>query len=120
MNAKHRGSDEIVVGDTRPVQAVLIGFYGLVLLSLAIRTPRLGVPVLVLWIAVTVVAPAGRAISRSPTPKELPDCAYACRVLIEVPSSSGTRWSGRSRRGIRWRASTSGRLPFPCPAFVFA
>jgi len=56
MNAKRRGSDEIVVGDTRPLQAVHIGFYGLALVSLAIRTPRLGVPVLVVWIALMVVA----------------------------------------------------------------
>jgi hypothetical protein len=56
MNAKHRGSEEIIVRDSRPLQALLIGFYGLMLVSLAIRTPRLGVPLLVVWVALTVVA----------------------------------------------------------------
>jgi hypothetical protein len=101
MNAKRRGADEIVVRDCRPLQAVHIGFYGLVLVSLAIRNPPLVCRSrscgLLSWSLLT----AGRAISRSPTPKGLLGCAYACHVPMEAPGSSGTRWSGRLRRGTR-------------------
>ncbi len=56
MDEKHRTSDQIVIRDSRPFQAVLLGLCGLVLTSWAIRRPVIGVPLFVWWVGLTVVA----------------------------------------------------------------
>jgi hypothetical protein len=47
---------EIVVRDSRPLQAVLLGIAALVFASWAVRTPIVGVPLLLVWAALVFTA----------------------------------------------------------------
>ena len=56
MGEKRHGSDEIVVGDSRPLVTVYVGLVGLILASWIIRRPLVGVPLAVGCVSLMVVA----------------------------------------------------------------
>lgn len=86
MVDKQRSSDPIVVRDSRPLQAVLLGFCGLVLASWAIRRPVIGVPLLLGWLALTVVA------HRSPRTPTVASVDGIAGLRVRVPLAAGESW----------------------------
>ena len=113
MAAQPRSSNEIVVRDSRPLQAVLIGFYGLVLVWWAIWTPRLGAPLLVVWVALTVVA------YRRPRHLTVANADGITGLRIRVPRADRRSWFARHKviRSVTpWSQVESFRIESSAPS----
>src|SRR4051794_23372107 len=82
-------SDGVVVRDSRPLQVVLFGFAGVVLVSWAIRRPIIGVPLLIVWAALVVTA------YRSPRNATVVSREGISGLRVRVPRSERASWFQR-------------------------
>ncbi len=77
---------EIVVRDSRPLQAVLLGFAAFVFASWAVRTPIVGVPLLLVWAALVF------ATYRWPRNSTVASTEGIAGLRVRVPRSHQPSW----------------------------
>jgi hypothetical protein len=87
-----RGSDNVVVRDTRPLRALhvfMLAFYGVVLVWWTIERPLIGLPLLLAWIVLLVVPRGSRTSGTVATTEGI------AGLRVRVPRTPRAPWFRR-------------------------